>query len=1100
MLLELRAIEKAWGSRLGAIDSDSFVQHAAAYADQLAVLGRVLALDERLGALKESLDGPHPITRPSNWTAWPDVENIARGLTTELENRELAKVKQAIAVALGAIGDDNHPVTAELRRAIGDRNSEDYRAALEMLGQARALASQSRRRHDLVGALSHLPRLLAALPVSADELWWERSETFHLAWSWRFADSTLHKLLDPNEPVRVTAELDDLERRERLTLLDLTAELAWSAMFRGLSDQQEQALTAWTQAVKKIGRGTGKYAEQHRRTARTYMSMARDAIPAWIMPTYRVAESLEAEPELFDVVIVDEASQSSVESLFLFYIAKQVVVVGDDQQIAPEAVGIDMTEVGRLQRQHLEGLPFGALYSPTSSLFDQAAIRFSNRVVLREHFRCMPEIIEFSNRIAYRDKSLWPLRQYGADRLDPIKTVYLEHGYREGARSAINRPEAEEIVTRIEKLCSDPRYNDKTIGVISLQGEAQAHLIDQMLLERLGPQVMSERSLICGDAYAFQGDERNVIFLSMVAAPNERIGALSNAQALRRFNVAGSRAMDQVWLIHSVRPSDLGSTDMRKELLEYYLDPDVEHWEELASFDESVVNEPFESRFEQDVYIRLRERGFTVSPQVRAGGYRIDLVVNGSGAKLAVECDGDQWHGSDRWEQDSLRQRRLERAGWRFARVRGSDFYRDPDSALATVWEACDRLGIESGSPINGDIRTAEPPITGPASEELNRFVGEIEPEGESDRVESSEQDQPVESSALVETEEGGERHRETEGFIDRSETNDSQSPVDALFPAGPSERGTRLLPETEARREDPPPRMNVEDHQDEATLDPVKDEDRIEMALGKLVYHPRLGEGRVTGVSHIQHPDEPWVGIQFANERFVYTPNEYLRAGFQERKPDADPEPHSSADSDDLENTQAPVARGHLIAKSAPVPPQGLAPYPTWQGSGLPDPRTTARSEVADYLLPIIEAEGPVTADRLYKLYVRATGGVRVTKQARHPLNRALFHLTGKVKIDEFNSPETNWPQRVARLPDQEVVVVRSLGDRDLYEVPLNEIAELIRIKRTSRPTMRDQALMRYVLDEYGLVRLTDKVKGYLQAAIDLLDEVEKWWNVTEN
>ncbi len=77
-------------------------------------------------------------------------------------------------------------------------------------------------------------------------------------------------------------------------------------------------------------------------------------------------------------------------------------------------------------------------------------------------------------------------------------------------------------------------------------------------------------------------------------------------------------------------------------------------------------------------------RGYRkVSVQHNVGRYRIDIVVEGPRARLAVECDGDRWHGPDVWHKDRARQQVLERANWTFERIRGSAFYRDPDSALA---------------------------------------------------------------------------------------------------------------------------------------------------------------------------------------------------------------------------------------------------------------------------------------------------------------------------------------------------------------------------------------------------------------------------------
>ena len=120
----------------------------------------------------------------------------------------------------------------------------------------------------------------------------------------------------------------------------------------------------------------------------------------------------------------------------------------------------------------------------------------------------------------------------------------------------------------------------------------------------------------------------------------------------------------------------------------------------------------FDSQFERDVFKVVSDRGFYARTQVCIGDptnhrYRIDLVVEGMQGRLAVECDGDEWHGPERYEQDMARQRDLERAGWQFVRIRGGDFYRDPARATAPLWHELDRLGIKPGGI---EEAAAEPP------------------------------------------------------------------------------------------------------------------------------------------------------------------------------------------------------------------------------------------------------------------------------------------------------------------------------------------------------------------------------------------------------
>jgi very-short-patch-repair endonuclease len=88
-----------------------------------------------------------------------------------------------------------------------------------------------------------------------------------------------------------------------------------------------------------------------------------------------------------------------------------------------------------------------------------------------------------------------------------------------------------------------------------------------------------------------------------------------------------------------------------------------------------------------------------VVAQQRVHGLRIDLVVLGDRSRLAVECDGEDWHGADRYALDMARQRDLERCGWRFFRLTASEFSRDPDASLEPLWQLLQTRGIRPAIP-----------------------------------------------------------------------------------------------------------------------------------------------------------------------------------------------------------------------------------------------------------------------------------------------------------------------------------------------------------------------------------------------------------------
>jgi superfamily I DNA and/or RNA helicase len=158
--------------------------------------------------------------------------------------------------------------------------------------------------------------------------------------------------------------------------------------------------------------------------------------------------------------------------------------------------------------------------------------------MLKEHFRCLGPIIEYSKREFYNHE-LRPLRMPKAsERLDPpLIDVLVEDGYRRGD---VNQPEARFIVDEIKAIVADPNMG-AFIGP-PLLANKQAHLIWERLTDELGPEVMQRHRIACGDARTFQGKERDIMFLSMVSAPNEVVTPLSRDTFAQRFNVAASRA------------------------------------------------------------------------------------------------------------------------------------------------------------------------------------------------------------------------------------------------------------------------------------------------------------------------------------------------------------------------------------------------------------------------------------------------------------------------------------------------------------------------------------------------------------------------------
>ncbi|MEI3355032.1 MAG: AAA domain-containing protein [Duodenibacillus massiliensis] len=136
--------------------------------------------------------------------------------------------------------------------------------------------------------------------------------------------------------------------------------------------------------------------------ARQQAKACQSAIPVWVMTTQRALTTLDPR-EKFDVIIVDEASQSDMTALAVLFMGQRIVVVGDDQQVSPMGIGIKDGQIANMQREYLGNIPNASIYDENASLYDIIKT-VSSPVMLREHFRCASEIIGFSNWLSYDGK------------------------------------------------------------------------------------------------------------------------------------------------------------------------------------------------------------------------------------------------------------------------------------------------------------------------------------------------------------------------------------------------------------------------------------------------------------------------------------------------------------------------------------------------------------------------------------------------------------------------------------------------------------------------------------------------------------------------
>src|ERR1700724_619221 len=224
------------------------------------------------------------------------------------------------------------------------------------------------------------------------------------------------------------------------------------------------------------------------------------------------------------------------------------------------------------------------------------------------------------------DGRIKPLRDVSRVYLGPHNIAHRVSGSSRDGK--INRQEALTIASLLAAAMEQPEYkkNDAgqplSLGVVSLVGDEQAVEIDNLVRAHVSPDRYELHRVLCGNAAQFQGDERDVVFISLVDTAERGSLSLRDQELFKqRFNVAASRARDQMWIIHSLSPhKDLKPEDLRRQLIEHAQDPS----RLMRALEEKEKRT--QSNCAREVMKRLAAAGYRVTPHWKIGTFRIDLA------------------------------------------------------------------------------------------------------------------------------------------------------------------------------------------------------------------------------------------------------------------------------------------------------------------------------------------------------------------------------------------------------------------------------------------------------------------------------------------
>jgi very-short-patch-repair endonuclease len=631
------------------------------------------------------------------------VTTARASIQTNVDKGRLAYAMNRVSDLVQKLQDHKGLVVDELRAFITEAIGNEKCDEADMHKAWLALQAELSRLTSVRTAFDTIAMAAGLIEDAGAVKWAKRLRTIHAepdhdaqlpsnwreAWTWRCAVMFLNGIDGHDKMRELFTQRKTLATVLAKTYQDLVAEKTWLGVYQNSPNHVTQALQAYLTAIQAMGAGTGVRALRYRRNAREAMMSAYQAVPCWVLPEWRISETIPAQVGLFDLVVIDEASQSDIWALPALLRGKKLLVVGDHKQVSPSAIGVPEEKILELISRFLANQTHKAQMTPERSIYDLARVVFAgNSVMLKEHFRCVPAIIEFSNREFYSG-DIKPLRlPHANERLDPpLIDVFVRGGFRTGD---VNKAEAKAIVDEIETILANEEFCGRSIGIVTLLGTAQAAHIQELVSTRISPVDVFARQIAVGPPPVFQGRERDIMLVSMVLGPNDR-AAQNRADQHQRFNVALSRARDRMYLFRSTPHNAFAEDTLNGKLMRHFREP---FRQDIRAT--QLLRERCESGFEFEMFDELVKRGYRVEPQVRCGSYRIDFVVEGrEGRRLAVECDGDQFHGPGQWSDDMARQRVLERAGWTFWRCFASSFTRRRQEVVGDLIQTLDGLGIE---------------------------------------------------------------------------------------------------------------------------------------------------------------------------------------------------------------------------------------------------------------------------------------------------------------------------------------------------------------------------------------------------------------------
>lgn len=472
----------------------------------------------------------------------------------------------------------------------------------------------------------------------------------------RMVETRIHKIGNIHQ---ILGQIKQLKKKQKGLAVDILKNKRRESLKGLLRDQiKRQRLIVHTKAIVERKKNL-----QNRLLEEEDFTPLLEAFPCWCVTTYAISGSLPMKSGLFDVAIIDEASQCDIASCFpILFRAKKAVIVGDDKQL-PHLSFLEKAKEQSFLSQYNIPDKYQLMWRfRTNSMFDLANYYSTNPVLLDEHFRSYYPIIQFSNQEFYGNRIRIMTKDSGSN---DVLELHLVTDGKVDSDATRNMPEVEAVVKRIHELIlqdEGKEDNPVSIGVVS-PFRGQVDLIGKALRQVLTESTIRRHQIEVGTAHTFQGDERDVMIFSLAVADNSFAQSLTFLQKPNLFNVAITRARKKLITFLSRDPKSLPA-GLLKDYIEY-----TQNYIESAKEDEFSSKNKFKNSFEQTVAQALIMEGLEVKAGFEAAGVYPDIMVKDEfNNEVIVEIDGVEDNLKSN-TKDIKKQTILERAGYKVVRM-----------------------------------------------------------------------------------------------------------------------------------------------------------------------------------------------------------------------------------------------------------------------------------------------------------------------------------------------------------------------------------------------------------------------------------------------